>query len=123
MLKNEDLETHAEVTGLAIWYWIVGLFMLIAGTTVVLWMKPVWLGFEREAAVESHQYIEARKTEVITDIQKHDELTTNIAKFEGNDKVVSGLKSQQKSLEHKIQAALSKIPKDEWPAGTERFAP
>jgi len=123
-MKDEDVELHAEITGLGCWYWAIGLVLIIITGFITMWLRPVWLGFERKADVASHQYVEARKNEVLTNVEKYDELTAEIAKYEkgeGNEKIVAGLKAQQKSLKAKIKAALAKIPKGERPAGTERF--
>lgn len=117
----DEMDVHATL-GRGFLFWAILIIgVSIAGTTLTYCMKPVWFGMEREAAVESHQYVEARKTEIVTNIQKHDELGVRIAQNEGNTKVVEALEMQQRSLKKKIQLAMSKITEDSWPAGARKF--
>ena len=106
------------------WAILVGA-VSVSATYVHYWLQPTWLGYERKAFVESHQYVEARKTEILTNMEKYDELTVDIAKYEqapgDNSQIIAGLKAQQRSLAAKIRAALANLPKDAWPAGAERF--
>lgn len=114
---------HGEISKSMIWYSALGLFIIVAATTVVYAMKPTWLGFEHKAFVESHQYVEARKTEVINDIEKYHELDARINRYEqnGNEKVAKSLRMQQRSLARKIRKALNQIPESEHPDGAEQF--
>lgn len=119
--EMDELDVHAFL-GRSFLFWAVLITAVgIGATTLTYWMKPVWFGMERKASVESHQYVEARRTEVIADIQAYDELGTRIAQNEGNTKVVEALQMQQRSVKKKIQLALSKIPEDAWPEGARRF--
>ena len=46
--------------------WVIFTAMIIAG---LAWFKvislPLWLSFERKAFVQSHQYVEARRTAIM----------------------------------------------------------
>lgn len=122
----DDIEEVNFFLGRSFLFWaiLIGL-VIISGTFVHYWLQPTWLGYEHKAFVSSHQYIEARKTEVLENMAKYDELTVEIAKYEqadgDNSKIIAGLKMQQRSLAKKIKAALAKIPQEEWPDGSERF--
>ncbi len=125
MSTYDDLDFHATA-GRGFLFWVILVTAAVVGMTFVhYWLQPTWLGYEHKAFVESHQYIEARKTELLTNIEKYDDLTVQIAKYEQSpDKyvnIITGLKAQQRSLARKIRAALTKIPKTEHPEGVERF--
>lgn len=120
-MDNDEMDFHV-VAGRGYLFWCILVFgSMLAMTTLTYCMRPHWIGMEREADVASHQYVEARKTEVLTNIQAYDELGTRIVQNEGNDRVTDALKMQQGSLKKKIKNALAKIPKDTWPEGSERF--
>lgn len=116
-------EIIGRASGYAIWFWALGIALIIGTTFVFAWLRPAFLGFERKASVESHQYVETQKTQLLTFMEKHDELSAEILKYEasGHDGIAKGLKAQQRSLERRIRAAMAKIPRDEWPHGAERF--
>lgn len=121
---SNELQEHGKIIGISAGYFWIGLGTLIASTTLVLAMRPTWLGMEREAFVESHQYIESHRDKLLTDISKYDELGSEIAKYEedgGHDKIVSGLKMQKKSLSSRIRDSLSKIPAEHHPENVKRF--
>lgn len=125
MKKNiedmDELEVHAFL-GRGFLFWAVLITgVCIGATTLTYCMRPTWLGMERKANVESHQYVEARKAEIIADIQQYDELETRIAQNSDNAKVADSLRMQQRSVKRKIQAAMAKIPQDSWPEGAGRF--
>ena len=121
---SNELHEHGKIIGISAGYFWIGLGTLIAATTVILSMKPAWLGMEREAFVESHQYVESQRDSLLTNIEKYDELEADIAKYEedgGHDKIGSGLKLQQKSLAARIRDSLSKIPAEHHPENVKRF--
>jgi len=121
---SDEFDFHVTA-GRGFLFWAILITAVVVGITFVhYWLQPTWLGYEHKAFTDSHQYVEARKTEVLTNVEKYDELTAEIAKYEkgeGNEKIIAGLKAQQRSLAKKIRAALARIPKDEWPEGSERF--
>jgi len=112
---------HGEISKSMIWYSALGLFIIFAGVTASYAMKPTWLGFEHKSFVESHQYIESRKTEVNNDIEKYYELGSRIDLYEHEGKPVTALKAQQRAIGKKIKAALSQIPISEHPEGASQF--
>ncbi len=121
----ENFEHHGKIIGtgtMYIWY-AVGTVISIALITAML--RPAFLGFERETFVESHQYVESHRDQVLTSIEKYDELTTEIAKYEQADgdytRIIDGLLMQQRSLAKRIRASLEKIPEEHHPSNTERF--
>jgi hypothetical protein len=120
-----DAEDHGIVSGYVIWYFFLFLGLVVAGVFIAAWLRPTWLGYEREAYVESHQYVETVKQEVVTLVGKYDELTTEIEKYKAldgdNSKIVAGLEMQQRSLKKRINAALVKISEKDWPEGSRRF--
>ena len=122
-MKDSEIDEHATISGLTIWYVGLGVGLLVAVGLLSAWMRPVWLGFERDAFVASHQYVESHKTKIHTLMEKHDELGVQIAKYKKaeDDDIVTGLQAQQKSLARRIRASAIKIPEDTRPLGTERF--
>jgi len=122
--STEDLSEwslYKVITRGVVGYSLLAMLVAAGVTTFFLWLKPLWLSLEREADVNSHQYVEARKTEVLTNIQKYDELSTRITQNQSNTKVVEALRMQQRSLKMKIKNALVKIPRESRPEGTRRF--
>ncbi len=123
--KNmSNIEEHGKILGLSHMYFWSGVTAVIAVVTLVMMMKPVWLGFEREAFVESYQYVESHKDKMLTDVEKYDELEVQILMYEksGDTKIVDGLRMQQRSLKKRIRASLAKIPAQHHPNNVERFS-
>lgn len=56
---KKETKTAFKFMGLGIGVWALIGALGIAGTAVTYALKPVWLGFEREIFVSSHQYQEA----------------------------------------------------------------
>ena len=76
-------------------------------------MKPVWLGYEHDAMKASHQYVEAKESMLLLWIDQYNKLETDIAKYEGNEAVVSGLTGQQKSLLARIRTEAERVDPDD----------
>lgn len=118
----DDID-HEKISTTIAWYWVLGVILVTGTTFFTVMLKPQWLGFEREAYVESHQYVESQKSQLLTNIEKHDELEAEISKYEkiGEDKIIPNLRMQQDSLKKKIRASLEKIPEDQQPSNVDRF--
>lgn len=114
---------HEENSNLIAWYWLLGVGLIVATSFGVAILRPTWLSMERDAYVESHQYVESQMTQLLTNIEKYDELEAEILKYEksGDHKIVAGLRMQQRSLKKRIRASLGKIPPDQHPSDTNRF--
>lgn len=48
-MDDEEIELHAKMTGLAVWYVGFAAAMVIGLGVLAAWWRPVWLGFERDA--------------------------------------------------------------------------
>lgn len=68
----------------------------LALITATYALKPVWLGFEREAIESSIQYHESRKAELRTYYESYLENETRIAETD-NDALIDTLQAQNKS--------------------------
>ncbi len=125
MDDHEDLKEHGTILGIGAIYVWVGIGIVVMATTLIMYIKPVWLGMEREAFVESHQYVESHKDKLMASIEEYDELEMEIAKYEqadgDNEKIIEGMRQMQWSLSTRIRNSLSKIPKEHHPSNTERF--
>lgn len=122
-MEHDEVKDLSLLGRISIFWWILAV-LLVAGTiTFFGWLRPMWLGQERNAFTHSHQYIESKKAEIITNMEKYDELTADIAKYKasGHEDIAEGLKAQQKSLATKIRNALLLVPEDAWPEGSRRF--
>jgi len=120
---GDFLDDDPEIARRILFYVVLIGFISVGIFFVSGWLRPVGLAMKRKTDVQSHQYVEARKTELSTFVETYDELDVDIAKYEdlGKDKIVLGLKAQKKSLKKKIRATLIKIPVSDRPAGMERF--
>ena len=98
---------------------LVFILFIIVATTMIYMMKPTWLGMEREAAQESHQYVESKRERLLTNAEQYEKLGVDVAKLqatEGNEQVVEGLKRQQRALLSRMKTDAQLIPKSEVPA-------
>lgn len=119
-----DFEEHGTISVIGqMHFWII-FATAITAITLAMVMKPVWLGFEREAFVESHQYVESHKDKLMTDIEEYDGLEAQIRIYEesGSSRIVEGLRMQQSSLKKRIRASLAKIPEQHHPSNVGRFS-
>lgn len=102
-------------------FFYAAIFIVIGAvaTGFAYWLKPVWLGFERKAFVESHQYIEARQASIQTLKTELADVETKIAEYtaanEGGqyNQVLTNLRSQKEAIKRRIAAENAKLPADE----------
>lgn len=80
---------------------------VISMTALGYWLKPLWLGMERNAYVESHQYSEARKDEMLKIVDNIEEVSSQIAGTE-NEKLIEQLEMQKDSLRSRLRRVAAK---------------
>lgn len=99
--------------------WVLfGLLLVFVVGTVTMMMKPTWLGLEREAVQESHQYVEGKRDALLSWSAEYEKLGVQIAKYSKNPEngdVVEGLKRQRRALLAKISKDAQLMPKGEVP--------
>jgi len=96
-------------------YGIVGTILLCLMVSITWAFKPVWLGFEREALKNSHQYSETTERLVLDLVDEYQGLETEIAKYEANTEtdttaIVDGLRGQQASILARIKREARQTP-------------
>jgi len=85
-------------------------FALISAITLVGWLlRSVEARIDREVAVESHQYQEARKEAIATLEQDIARLDAEIAKANDDADVVEALRNQRKALENRLERERLKL--------------
>jgi len=116
-----------EVTGTIFgltraWFWLA---MIVATVFVVgtgYWIaKPYWLGLERQAYVSSHQYVEARRTSLVTLLTQAQSIDTSLANPALSETLKSSLRLQKAGLIQRIRTAQSEIPADAVPSAVIRY--
>ena len=114
MITNEE----GQVIGRMFLYTI--LIVGLVGVAVMLWgeMRPTMLDQEREANTHSPQYVEARRTEIMTNVQECARINTQIAQAGNNTAVVSALQSQRAAIRSRVQRAAASISFDSRPIDT-----
>ena len=104
------------------WFWL-GMFMLtifFVGTGVMM-TKPYWLGLERQAYVASHQYVEARRTSLITLLTQVQGIDTTVKGQELTPAMHNALRRQKSGLVDRMRTAAAEIPADAVPAAVTRY--
>jgi len=110
--------------------WMIKLAVVLAlcvviFTIIILAFKPVFLGFERKAFKQSHQYVEGHETALLMWVDEYNENETEIAKYEAAEgdfsQVIAGLESQQTSQLARIHTEAAKMPSGTVPESVETF--
>lgn len=117
-------DEYSEASAAVIWFWAIGIALVLATIIIVGVTRPMTLGFERKAATHSHQYIEAHRESAVRKMAEYHTIEVELAKYKaagGDRNVIEGLELQKTALKVEIVTALSKIPKDEHPEGAEMF--
>ena len=83
--------------------------------------KPYWLGLERQAFVASHQYVEARRTELNDLLIKVEEIDVSLVNPSVSEGTKRGLRTQRTGLVQRMKTAASEIPDDAVPSRVTRF--
>lgn len=121
---HDRYDEHIGIGVAAIWFWAIGGALVLATVLVVALLRPMFLGFERKAAVQSHQYIEAYRESATRKMSEYHELEVELAKYKrqgGARDVIEGIEMQKRALKIEIRTTLAKLPKDEHPEGSEMF--
>lgn len=110
MLSNEEAKGIGRV-----WlYTIIGVLLLAFVT--LFWafqIRPQTIAAERDAMVNSHQYVEARRTEILNNLEQCAQIDVQIAEYslsEENAPVVEALRSQRHAIAARISRAASLLP-------------
>lgn len=105
--------------GKAAMYIVLGVVFLIVvvGMGSLLWgeFRPALLDQEHEANIHSHQYVEARRTEILNNVGECRRLNTRIATLldeGGHEGAVQAMQSQRAAIAARISIAVVQIPQD-----------
>ena len=108
--------------------WAIGLTVVSCCCVIVaLMFKPAFLGFERQAYKQSHQYVETKESQLLQWVDEYYALGAEIAKYQADNEdehyniVIAGLQSQQLSLETRIEIEAQRIPDGALPPSVEDF--
>lgn len=102
--------------------WAIIIALIVGVMAIVTYsFYPALLGIEREAFVQSHQYVEARHSAIFTYYDEYSGLSTQIAQLKGdttNDHttVITAMESQQSAILMQIRNEARKLPEGEVPA-------
>lgn len=109
------IEKESFVIGRLFIYTIVG--VVLVGTSVFLWnsFRPTFLDQEREAQIHSPQYVEARRTEILNNVEECRRLNARIAMLPetGAEGSAQAMMEQRFALASRIRRALAQLPEDE----------
>ncbi len=119
-MNKQDRETGFFVAWLYSWAGLglgIGAVVFI---TLVLFFQPVWLGFQRTAYKQSHQYVEAKESMLLQWIAEYGALEAQILDIE-DDGVAAALTGQQASLLDRIRLEADRVPSGALPAPVTDF--
>ena len=124
-IGNDDLALSAK----ALWYTLLGTSVLVFVVTTIYMVRPVWLGFERQAVKASHQYIEANETALLAWIDEHKAAQAKISEYELRDdadspkvqRAISDLKQQQRYLQTQVQTHANRVKSKGLPPAVHDF--
>jgi hypothetical protein len=116
MISKEDVKAGATLY----WYAAVALGIIVAVATTLYAMKPVWLGFEREAVKASHQYVESSETGMLNWIEAYADANTKISEYrlrsDADTKpvqtLIANLESQKAVLYRRVKTRAARVGKD-----------
>ena len=114
------MKEDAEFSVRFVWYAFLGFVVFAAIGFGVYALEPTWLGLERQNFVNSHQYIEGKRTLLLKLASEYDENSTEIARYQAKDsekykEVIQGLNNQQESLYSRIKEESQLLPDKEVP--------
>jgi hypothetical protein len=101
-----------------VWRFVIGGAVVIAlglaATTAAYIIKPVWLGFERKAFIESHQYKESQQQAIRTLETELADVNAKIAEYRAADDpkyagVIQSLESQRTAIQRRIAEEKAKL--------------
>jgi hypothetical protein len=96
--------------GTAIWLWIVGL--VVAASLIGLAFYGYQLNLMRRAQVHSTGFVQSQVDQMSKNMTQFAKNEVEIAKYEGNDKVLTALHSQQMGIVLDMWFAYDQIPQD-----------
>ncbi len=103
-------------------FWLVVVMLTIGAVGTGVWMvKPYWLGLERQAYVASHQYVEARRAEMMTMHTQVLGINTSIARPGTSAQLKASLGIQKAALLARLREAAAKVPADAVPPAVIRL--
>lgn len=103
---------------------IFGKVLLVAIVSLIVLAVVVWgLGLiqvplysiERKGIQQSLPYVQSKQVELTTLTERYQSIEVEVAKFEGNENVVTQLRSQQKAILIEMRQAANLIPEDAVP--------
>jgi hypothetical protein len=109
-------DNEGWAVGKAFIYLVIGLFALAFIVLFWVWaVRPSLMDAEREGNIRSHGYVEARRTEILNNIEECRRIDVDLARARvaGEGSVVSTLESQKQALSARVRRALSEIPVDD----------
>ncbi len=98
-------------------YGLIGSALVIMLTGIGYAVAPMWMDAEREIQTHSHQYVEARRTEIQNTLA---ECRTINSQLQGDitPQLQQALELERATLNDMVTRALSEIPPDSHPNNT-----
>lgn len=78
--------------------------------------RPIALDMERRAEVRSPQYVEARRTEILTAVENVRQLDVDLA-VGASDGASAAMRLQREAICERVRRAAAEIPEDAVPRG------
>lgn len=115
--------------------WLLGVSIILVVLTALaiggkfgdLFLKPFELSLERKAYKSSHQYVEAKQTEILNLVEKIEGVQSDIDKYQAASSpekdyssVIQSLENQRDALKARIKRDASQIPSKNVPSSALR---
>jgi len=81
--------------------------------------RPIALDMERRAEVRSPQYVEARRTEILNDVENVRQLDVDVAAGTASPSAADAMSLQRDAICERVRRAAAEIPEDAVPRGAE----
>jgi hypothetical protein len=94
-------------------------FTGIMVTVSFMWgaFRPAQLDMEREAVTHSHQYVEARRTQILNDLEAVSQIDVDLARGSLSADAAAALRLQRGAICERVRHAAAEVPGDAVPAG------
>lgn len=117
MFKSNP-QTDDEITIITSLYMRIGFItvgLLLLTAVVTAFLRPAYLGFERDANQQSQGYVEGHIAQMRSHYNDYLELESKIAETHENESLVQVYRAQQNSIKKDLEMLADQIPTDEIP--------
>lgn len=122
---QDEVPGDSWVASKAFIYTAILAVCVVIFVTIILAMRPAWMGFERKAIKESHQYVESKETMLLTWLDEYREVEVQIATAKAAEEpdaaLIASLEMQRDTMGDRIEREAQRVDRDALPESVREF--